>query len=326
MSGIWVLIEHRRGEISETSYEILGKARVVAEKLNQELSAVILSSDAQGYVDKIKKYAAKILIVEDQQLEQYNALSYQAVLSSLLTAKAPSLLLIGNTSYGMDLAPRLSAGLQWPLATDCIDLEVGSDGIEAIRKMYSDKANARIGFRGAKSCMVTVRPGSFPAEIDPVYDSEVITVPSSLTTEFQARKFIGFIEAAVGEVDITRADILVSIGRGIGDAENIHLAEELAQALGATLSCSRPVADKKWLPQERQVGNSGKTVKPKVYIALGISGAFQHIAGMKNSGTIIAVNKDSKAPIFNVAQYGIVDDLFKILPALTEQAKALKTV
>ncbi|MCX8012099.1 MAG: electron transfer flavoprotein subunit alpha/FixB family protein, partial [Desulfobacterota bacterium] len=140
----------------------------------------------------------------------------------------------------------------------------------------------------------------------------------------KARKFIEFVEAAVGEVDITRADILVSVGRGIGDAENIPLAEAFAEALGATVSCSRPVVDKKWLPKERQVGTSGKTVKPKVYIALGISGAFQHVAGMKNSGTIIAINKDPKAPIFNIAHYGIVDDVLKILPVLTEKAQALK--
>jgi len=325
MSGVWVVIEHRRGEIREISYEMLGKGRMVAEKLNQELSAVILSSDARAFSEKIKKYAPQVFTIEDKQLENYNALSYQAALSALAIEKAPSLLLMGHTSYGMELAPRLSAGLKWPLATDCIEVEVTDGSIEAIRKLYSDKVNARIGFRGAKNALVTVRPGSFPAEIEAAYDGEIINVPSPLTAEIQARKFIEFVEAAAGEVDITRADILVSVGRGIGDAENIPLAEALAQALGATLSCSRPVVDKKWLPKERQVGTSGKTVKPKVYIALGISGAFQHVAGMKNSGTIIAVNKDPKAPIFNVAQYGIVDDLFKVLPALTEKAKALRT-
>jgi len=324
MSGIWVLIEHRRGEVREINYEMLGKGRLVAEKLNQELCAVILASDAKAHVEKIKKYASTILIIEDKQLEQYNALSYQAVLSALATEKLPSLLLIGHTSYGMELAPRLSAALKWPLASDCVDIEVVDGCIEAIRKMYSDKVTARIGFRGAKNCLVTVRPGSFPAEIDAAYDGEVISVPSPLTTEIKARKFVEFLEAVAGDVDISRADILVSVGRGIGDAENIPLAEALAHALGATLSCSRPVVDKKWLPKERQVGTSGKTVKPKVYIALGISGAFQHVAGMKNSGTIIAVNKDPKAPIFNVAHYGIVDDLLKVLPALTEKAKALR--
>ena len=285
---------------------------------------MILSSDAKAYVDKLKKYASKILTVEDKQLENHNALTYQAVLSALAAEKTPSLLLMGHTSYGMELAPRVSASLKWPLATDCIEVEANNGNIEAIRKMYSDKVNARIGFRGAKNALITLRPGSFPAEIEAAYDGEVINISSPLTTEIQARRFIEFVEAAAGEVDITRADILVSVGRGIGDAENIPLAEALAQALGATLSCSRPVVDKKWLPKERQVGTSGKTVKPRVYIALGISGAFQHVAGMKNSGTIIAVNKDPKAPIFNVAQYGIVDDLFKVLPALTEKAKVLK--
>ena len=285
---------------------------------------MILSSDAKAYVDKLKKYASKILTVEDKQLENHNALTYQAVLSALAAEKTPSLLLMGHTSYGMELAPRVSASLKWPLATDCIEVEANNGNIEAIRKMYSDKVNARIGFRGAKNALITLRPGSFPAEIEAAYDGEVINISSPLTTEIQARRFIEFVEAAAGEVDITRADILVSVGRGIGDAENIPLAEALAQALGATLSCSRPVVDKKWLPKERQVGTSGKTVKPRVYIALGISGAFQHVAGMKNSGTIIAVNKDPKAPIFNVAQYGIVDDLFKVLPALTEKAKALR--
>lgn len=325
MSGIWVLIEHRNGEIREISYEMLGKGKMLAEKLNQPLSAVILAGDAKGLVEKVKKYASTILTVEDKQLEQYNALTYQAVLSGLLTEKAPGLLLMGHTSYGMELAPRLSAALKWPLTTDCIDVEVDGEAIYGIRKMYSDKVNVRIGFRGAKNCVVTLRAGSFPAEIEAAFDGEVVAVPSPLTTEIQARKFIEFIEAAAGEVDITRADVLVSVGRGIGDVENIPLAEALAQALGATLSCSRPVVDKKWLPKERQVGTSGKTVKPKVYIALGISGAFQHVAGMKNSGTIIAVNKDPNAPIFGAAHFGIVDDVLKVLPVLTEKAKALKT-
>jgi len=170
--------------------------------------------------------------------------------------------------------------------------------------------------------LLLMRAGSFSADIEAGYEPEVVSIASPLTAEIAARRFLAYVEAAVGEVDITQADILVSVGRGIGDAEHIPEAEALAKALGATLSCSRPVVDKKWLPKERQVGTSGKTVKPKVYIALGISGAFQHVAGMKNAGTIIAVNKDPKAPIFNVADYGIVEDLFKILPVLTEKVRA----
>ena len=156
------------------------------------------------------------------------------------------------------------------------------------------------------------------------FPGEIVSVPSPLTDEGLARRFLQYVEAAVGEVDITQADVLVSVGRGIKEAENIPLVKELADMLGGALSCSRPVVDKKWLPKDRQVGTSGKTVKPKVYIAIGISGAFQHIAGMKGAGTMIAINKDPKAPIFGVAQYGIVADLFKIVPVLKEKLKELR--
>jgi electron transfer flavoprotein alpha subunit len=153
---------------------------------------------------------------------------------------------------------------------------------------------------------------------------EIVSVPSPLTDEALARRFLDYVEAAVGEVDITQADILIAVGRGIKDVENIPMVKELADSVGGVLACSRPVVDKKWLPKSCQVGTSGKTVKPKVYVAVGISGAFQHVAGMKGAGTIIAINKDPKAPIFGVAQYGIVADLFKILPVIKDKIKELK--
>ena len=247
MSCIWVLLEHRQGEVREITYEVLGKGRVLAEALNSELQAVVLASEAGSLIEKIKKYVPRVLAVEDNKLTNYNALTYQAVLNELVKEHNPQLVLMGHTSYGMDLAPRLSAMLKWPLVSDCIDLEVVDGSIEAVRKIYSDKVNARVGFRGAKNCLVTIRSGSFAAEIEPAYEAEVLSIPSPLTTEIQTRKFVEFIEAAVGEVDITQADILVSVGRGIGDADNLPLVEALADAIGATLSCSRPVVDKKWL-------------------------------------------------------------------------------
>ena len=172
--------------------------------------------------------------------------------------------------------------------------------------------------------MVSIRSGAFPVvEKDPLL-GEIVSVPSPLTAEGLAKRFIQFVEAAVGEVDITQADILVSVGRGIKEADNLPMVKELADILGGTLSCSRPIVDKKWLPTDRQVGTSGKTVKPKVYVAIGISGAFQHVAGMKGAGTVIAINKDPKAPIFSVAHYGIVGDLFKIVPILKDKVKTLR--
>jgi electron transfer flavoprotein alpha subunit len=172
--------------------------------------------------------------------------------------------------------------------------------------------------------MITLRSGGFPAVEKAPFPGEIVSVPSPLTDEGLARRFLQYVEAAVGEVDITQADVLVSVGRGIKEAENIPLVKELADMLGAALSCSRPVVDKKWLPKDRQVGTSGKTVKPKVYIAIGISGAFQHLVGMKGAGTVIAINKDPKAPIFGVANYGIVADLFKFVPVLKERLKELR--
>jgi electron transfer flavoprotein alpha subunit len=323
MSGVLVLIEHRQGEIREISYEMLGKAKDIAAGLGAEVQALLCAGKADPFMEKIRPYAQKVLVVEDEQLESYNAPAYHAVLMEVLKEQKPQVVLIGHTACGMELAPRLEAALRWPLASDCVDVTIVDGAIEATRKIYSEKVNVRVGFRGAANCLITMRAGSAPAEIEGGSDGDVVSVVSPLGGETWGRRFLEYVEAAIGEVDITQAEILVSVGRGIGDAENIPLAEEFADALGATLSCSRPVVDKKWLPKERQVGTSGKTVKPKVYIALGISGAFQHVAGMKNAGTIIAVNKDPKAPIFAVADYGIVDDLFNVLPALTEKVKAL---
>ena len=183
--------------------------------------------------------------------------------------------------------------------------------------------NATVSFLKNAPYMVTVRSGAFPAVEKESLPGEIIKFPSPLTAESLAKRFLQYVEAAIGEVDITQADILVSIGRGIKSAENIPMIKEFADAIGGTLSCSRPVVDKRWLPKDRQVGTSGKTVKPKVYIAIGISGTFQHVAGIKSAGTVIAINKDPKAPIFNVANYGIVTDLFKIVPVLKDKMTQL---
>jgi electron transfer flavoprotein alpha subunit len=222
----------------------------------------------------------------------------------------------------MDLAPSLAARSGIPLSTDCIDLRLEEGKLTTIRQMYSGKVNAEISFPGASEYMVTVRPGSFPMEGGESKAGEIKSLSFPLE-EIECKRFIEYVEAPVGAVDITQADILVSVGRGIGDSKNIPLFAELAETLGGSLACSRPIVDKKWLPKEHQVGQSGKTVKPKVYIAFGISGAFQHLMGIKG-GTIIAINKDPRAPIFRVADYGIVDDLFKVTPLLKEKVKELK--
>jgi electron transfer flavoprotein alpha subunit len=318
MNDIFVLVEHRQGEIRDITFEMLMKGKQLCEKAGNSLTAVLLGNGVGAMAEELKARANRIVLIEDPQLENFNSEAYQQVLGDLVQQEKPSLVLVGHTAFGMDLAPSLSTRIKVPLATDCIDVMVEGDHIRANRQTHGGKVNVEVRLKPAQCSMVTLRPASFSVE-EYSLGGELTRVTSPLTEEIASKRFLEYVEAALGEVDITQADILVSVGRGIKDPENIPLVQELADSLGAILSCSRPVVDKKWLSKDRQVGTSGKTVKPKVYIAIGISGAFQHVAGMKGSGTIIAVNRDPKAPIFNVAHYGIVGDLFKIVPTLKEK-------
>ena len=324
MREIIVLAEHRRGELRDVTWEMLTKGRQLGESLGAEIGVALLGKGVGQLAEALKPKAHRVLVIEDHRLEAYNSETYEKVLSQLITERKPILTLIGHTAMGMDFAPSLAAHLKMPLATDCIGIDGTGESLSLTRQLYGGKVNATVSFLKRGPYMVTVRSGAFPALEKEALPGEIREFPSPLSDEGLARRFLQFVEAAVGEVDITQADILVSVGRGIKEADNIPMVKELADAIGGTLSCSRPVVDKKWLPKDRQVGTSGKTVKPKVYIAIGISGAFQHVAGMKGSGTVIAINKDPKAPIFGVATYGIVADLFKIVPVLREKIKGMK--
>jgi electron transfer flavoprotein alpha subunit len=322
MEGIFVLAEHRQGELRDISFEMLTKGKTLSRETGKALTAVLFGHRAGELADHLKTWADRVILVEDPRLENYNSEAYQAVLGNLVAHEKPSLVLVGHTAFGMDLGPRLAVAINAPIVTDCVDLIIENEQVKAIRQVYGGKLNVEVHVKPAGTSMFTIRPASFSAEAYAM-QGEVVKMASPLAEEVAAKRFIEYVEAAVGEVDITQSDILVSVGRGIKDQDNIPLVQELADSLGAVLSCSRPVVDKKWLPKERQVGTSGKTVKPKVYIAIGISGAFQHVAGMKTSGTIIAVNKDPKAPIFTVADYGIVGDLFKVVPALKQKVSEM---
>lgn len=324
MKEIIVLAEHRRGELRDVTWEMLSKARQLAESLDAEIGVALLGKGVDHLAEALKPKANKVFFIEDERLEFFNSETYEKALTQLITERKPLLTLIGHTAMGMDFAPSLAVHLKMPLATDCIGIDADGETFSLTRQLYGGKVNASVSFLKKGPYMVTVRSGAFPVLEKDALPGEIVKVPSPLTDEGLARRFIQYMEAAVGEVDITQADILVSVGRGIKEAENIPMVKELADTLGGTLACSRPVVDKKWLPKDRQVGTSGKTVKPKVYIAIGISGAFQHIAGMKGAGTVIAINKDPKAPIFGVAHYGIVADLFKIVPVLKDKIKGLK--
>ncbi len=324
MAEIFVLVEHRRGSIRDVTFEMLSKAGELAEKNGSELVAVLLGHNVGKLADEVKGRANRVILVDDARLENFESGTYQAVLSYLIRERKPLLTLMGHTSFGMDVAPSLAVELNLPLVTDCIDLSFENNRLKVVRQIYGGKVNARVSCAEAQSYLATVRSAVFPVVERAPLGGEVIPIDSPLKAAAERKKFVEYVEAAAGAVDITQADIIVSVGRGIKEDKNIPVVEDLAKAMGGVLACSRPIIDKKWLPKERQVGTSGKTVKPKLYLAVGISGAFQHVAGIKGGGLLVAVNKDAKAPIFGVADYGVVNDLFKVVPLLADKVRKRK--
>jgi electron transfer flavoprotein alpha subunit len=324
MAEVFVIVEHRQGKIRDITYEMLGVGENVASQQGASLTTILLGHNAENFAEELATRASKVLVVEDENLENFNSILYQKVLSSLNAKYQPLLTLIGHTAFGMDLAPSLSVEMSYPLVTDCIGLSLEEGRLKAIRSIYGGKVNANVSLRESKGYMATIRPGIFNPKMPGEKKGSIVIEPSPLQGTIDAKKFIEYIEAPITGEDITQADIIVSVGQGIGGPENIPMIEEVAKNLGGVLACSRPVVDRNWLPKDRQVGISGKAVKPKVYIAIGISGAFQHITAMQGSETIIAINKDPRAPIFGVADYGIVDDFKNVIPILKEKAKGMK--
>jgi electron transfer flavoprotein alpha subunit len=320
MAEVLVLAEHRKGALRDISYEMLAKGKDLSDSGGLELSALLLGSGCPDLAEELSHHADRVIVVDHAGLTEFNAEAYQKVLAGVIEERKPRVTLIGHTSCGIDLAPALAIKLDLPLATDCIDLSLNGGSLAVTRQVYGGKMNIEGAFREAEGYIVTIRPATFEPGEPRAEPGEVVSMDYPAGIELETR-FAGFVEPPPGEVDIADAEIIVGVGRGIKDEKNIPVAQELAEALKGELGCSRPIVDKGWLPKERQVGSSGKTVKPKLYIASGISGSFQHVMGMKGSDLIVAVNRDPKAPIFGIADYGVVDDLFKVLPALTEKIK-----
>jgi electron transfer flavoprotein alpha subunit len=284
---------------------------------------VILGHDTGAFADSLKSQAHRILVFDDEIFKDYTSETYQNALAEIIKKYEPFLTIVGNTAFGMGLCPAVGTQLGIPFTTDCLDIKVADGSLTAIRQMYDGKLDARVKLREHPSYIVSMRQGSSAAE-EGGLDTQVERADLPTFPEPSYMKFIEYIEAEVGDIDITKADVVVGVGRGIREKENLGLVEDLASAVGGVLACTRPIVDAEWLPKDRQVGSSGKTIKPKLYIAVGISGAFQHTAGMKAADTIIAINKDPDAPIFGEADYGIVDDLFKVLPVLKEKIMEIK--
>jgi electron transfer flavoprotein alpha subunit len=323
--GIWVFAEVKDGNIRKVSFELLSQGKKMAEKLGEELVAVLLGSGVEGLTGRLAEYADKVYWADDPALAQYTTDPYATVLANLLKEHQPSIFLCGATVVGKDLSPRLAARLQTGLATDCTGLTIGDNGLlVAKRPVYAGKAYVEVTCPVSRPQMASVRPNVLEM-IPPAAGKKGETVkveakvdPSSLRTAV-----VEVVKAAGAKVDLTEAEIIVSGGRGIKGAENFKVLEELAEVIHATVGASRAAVDSGWRDHNDQVGQTGKVVTPNLYIACGISGAIQHLAGMGSSKIIVAINKDPDAPIFQKADYGIIEDLFKVVPILTEEFKKL---
>jgi electron transfer flavoprotein alpha subunit len=315
MGKILVFAEQRDNEIKKIAFENLTLARILAEKLNHEIITVIIGDQVKKTAAELGRYgAAEVLVCENPSLARYQPEGYANVLAEAAKESGAAIILMGATLMGKDLAPRLAVRLGAALATDCIAVEPAEGDLKIVRPMYAGKVRATIRLK-SEIKILTIRPNVIMTDEDPKQaDLKDFTAdPGEIKTHVEE-----VISGSKDKLDVTEADIIVSGGRGLKDPENFHLISDLAKKLGAAQGASRAVVDAGWRPYEEQVGQTGKTVSPSLYIAVGISGAIQHLAGMSSSKCIVAINKDPEAPIFKVADYGIVGDLFEVVPKMIE--------
>jgi len=327
VKGIWVFAEHSEGSIRKVAFEILSEARKIADKLGEELSAVIMGDKVEELAEKCGHYGAdKVYLVENALLKDYTTEGYAKDLTDLIKQYQPSILLAGATVTGKDLFPRVAARLETGLAVDCTDIGLdGNNQFVVKRPMFAGKVYAEVGFSDATPKMASIRPNVLIlGQPDESRKVEVIRFTAEISPDDIRTKVVEVVKTAGEKADLTEAEIIVSGGRGMKGPENFKILEEMAEVLNATVGASRAAVDAGWRPQSDQVGQTGKVVSPNLYIACGISGAIQHFAGMGTSKYIVAINKDPEAVIFGKCDYGICDDLFKVVPKLTEEFKKLK--
>ncbi|MBQ8139578.1 MAG: electron transfer flavoprotein subunit alpha/FixB family protein [Lachnospiraceae bacterium] len=334
--GVFVFAQQVDNEVSGIAYELLGKAKELAQPLDAQVTAVLIGSGVANLVDSLAQYGAdRVIVVDDPELKEYRTEPYAHALASVINEFKPEIVLVGATAIGRDLGPTVSARVATGLTADCTVLEIGDFPLVAIpgqtqkhnqllmtRPAFGGNTIATIACPDNRPQMATVRPGVMQ-KIEPVAGAkaEVVNYNPGFTPNNRYVTIKEVVKAVGDTVDIMDAKVLVSGGRGVGSPENFKILEDLAKVLGGEVSCSRAVVDSGWKPKDLQVGQTGKTVRPHLYFAIGISGAIQHVAGMEESDIIVAINKDEDAPIFDVADYGIVGDLNKIVPQLTEALK-----
>ncbi len=325
-SGVTVFCEQRDDIISKVSFELIGKGRSIADQINKKLTAVVLGHGIESECSQLIHFGAdKVIYVDQKELKLYTTESYTQALTKILQDTKPEIVLIGATSIGRDLAPRVSSRLSTGLTADCTTLEVGeSNELLMTRPAFGGNIMATIVCPDHRPQMSTVRPGVMTTlEKDESRIGVIEKVEITFTDAINRVKILEVVKEEKEEESIGEASILVSGGRGVGSKENFNMLSDVAQMLNGTISASRAVIDAGWFDHSRQVGQTGTTVRPSVYLACGISGAIQHVAGMEESDYIIAINKDSDAPIFAVADFGIVGDVNKVLPALIEELKIM---
>ncbi|MBL7175006.1 MAG: electron transfer flavoprotein subunit alpha/FixB family protein [Desulfobacteraceae bacterium] len=323
--GVMTIAEQRDGEIRKVSYELVSEGRRLADSLGQELTTLLLGSGIKDKAVTFGHYGAdKVLVADDPRLETYTTDAYVSVIGELVKANDPAILILGGSVQGRDLSARLAARLGVGMAQDCTVFSIEDGNLVAIRPIYAGKAYAKMTYSDSWPQMATARPNVMTLnEPDESKSAEVIDATFSLDDSSLKTKVVDTVKDESGKVDLTEADIIVSGGRGMKGPENYNILEELADLIGATVGASRSAVDAGWRPHTDQVGQTGKVVSPNLYIACGISGAIQHLAGMSTSKVIVAINKDPDAPIFQKADYGVVDDLFKVVPPLTEEIKKI---
>ena len=321
--GVWTIAEQRGGEIRKITYEIVSEGRRLADALGQELTVILLGSDIKGTAAELGQYGAdKVLVADDSRLEPYTTDAYVSVISELVKANDPQILILGASVQGKDLAARLAASLDVGMAQDCTVFAIEDGNLVATRPIYAGKAYAKVTFENSLPQMAAARPKVMSiSEPDSSKSAEVVDASFTLDDGDLKTKVVDVAEDEGGKVDLTEADKIVSGGRGMKGPENYNILEELADLIGASVGASRSAVDAGWRPHSDQVGQTGKVVSPNLYIACGISGAIQRLAGMSTSKVIVAINKDEDAPIFQKADYGVVGDLFDVVPALTEEVK-----
>jgi electron transfer flavoprotein alpha subunit len=326
---ILAITEQRDGKWNKTSFETLAAAQQIATDTGGTLAAAVIGNGVAALADELAgKNVAEVVLIEHPLLAAYTPDGYSLALAQVISQTSPDLVLLPHTYEVRDFAPKLAASLGKGMIGDCIGYRNENSKLVFVRQMFQGKTAADVTFAGAGPWFATFQAGAFRADLvaaNPTGKAPVKKIAVELKPEQIRTKPLELFREAKQAVDLTQAPIIVAVGRGIKAPENIPLAEKLAKAIGGEIAASRPICDEGWLPMERQIGSSGQTVAPKLYLALGISGAIQHVVGMKGSRTIVAINKDQNAPIFEVADYGIVGDIFELIPALTEELEKTKT-